>query len=329
MISQGLFGKLWKNLLILVVVILITILTAPLAPMSPYAAWAGEGGSSTYTPGTNAWSMGVMPPPGLYFRYIFVFYEGRADAVVESGEIQLNARIRLMGNLLLPIVVTPFKIFGANWGVLVRLPLMTPDLKARLGTTLGGAEIRDSRTGFGDIALAPLVLGWHRGNFHWMLVVPTIYFPTGEYSLSNSVNPGKNRYGLQYAANFTYLNNDLGLEIGLHLGYNINFENPATRYISGDEFHLDYLIGYHTRFGLALGVAGFYLQQTTGDSGPGAVLGPNLGSTVGLGPTLQYKFKLWGTPCNVRVKYYRELATQNRWEGDYVWCVLNVRTKAF
>jgi len=326
MISQSPVGKFQKNLLVPVFIILIAILAAPLGP---YETWAGEGGASMYTPGTNSWSMGVVPPPGLYFRYVFVFYEGRADAVVESGEIQLNARIRQMGNLLLPIVVTPVKIFGANWGVLVRLPLMTPDLKARLSTTLGGAEIRDSRTGFGDIALAPLVLGWHRGNFHCMLVVPTIYFPTGEYSLSNSVNPGKNRYGLQYAANFTYLNNDLGLELGLHLGYNINFENPATRYLSGDEFHLDYLIGYHTRFGLALGVAGFYLQQTTGDSGRGASLGANIGYTVGLGPTLQYKFKLGGAPCNVRVKYYHELATQNRWEGDFIWFVFNVRAKAF
>jgi hypothetical protein len=83
MISKSLFGKLQKNLLIPVVAILIFNLAAPLGPMRPSAAQAGEGGSSTYTPGTNAWTMGFVPPPGLYFRYIFLFYKGQADAVAE------------------------------------------------------------------------------------------------------------------------------------------------------------------------------------------------------------------------------------------------------
>jgi hypothetical protein len=331
MISQGPCGKIQKNLLIPVVIILITILSAPLAPMRPYLAWAGEGGASTYTPGTNDFAMGIVPPPGLYFRYIFISYQGFSDAVVESAQLQLDARIRLYGNVFVPIVVTPYKVFGANYAFLVRFPLRTPEIRATITVPPFDEEITvtDSRTSLGDIGISPLVLGWHRGNFHCMLVAPTIYFPTGEYSLNNSVNPGRNRYALQAAVNFTYFNKKRGLEAGLHLGYTTNFVNPATDYKSGDEFHLDYILAYHTRFGLALGMVGFFLAQVTGDSGSGATLGPNQGITVGLGPAAQYKFKLWGAPCNVRVKYYNELATQNRWEGDFIWFVFNVRPKAF
>jgi hypothetical protein len=43
----------------------------------------------------------------------------------------------------------------------LRLPLMSPDLNARITSPIFIAEAKDSRTNLEDIAIAPLVLGWH------------------------------------------------------------------------------------------------------------------------------------------------------------------------
>jgi len=50
----------------------------------------------------------------------------------------------------------------------------------------------------------------------------------------------------------------------------MNFENPATNCTYGQELHLDFIVGRHLPKGFAPGLAGYFYQQATGDSGNGA-----------------------------------------------------------
>jgi hypothetical protein len=47
-------------------------------------------------------------------------------------------------------------------------------------------------------------------------------------------------------------------------GFTFNFEDEATEYKTGTEFHFEWAIGYELSTGLMLGVAGYDYRQLTG-----------------------------------------------------------------
>ena len=107
------------------------------------------------------------------------------------------------------------------------------------------------------------------------------------------------------------------------MGYTVNFRNPATDYTTGNEFHLEYFIGQHLPKGFALGLAGYYYQQVTGDTGAGARLGPFKGTTVALGPCLTYNTEIAGNPVGVNLRYYNELYVKNRPDGQSIFVTVS------
>ncbi len=64
---------------------------------------------------------------------------------------------------------------------------------------------------------------------------------------------------------------------------------------------------------------GFWYEQISGDSGPGAFLGNFEGRTAGLGPALSYAGKIGDTDFVAELKWLHEMETKRRLEGDYVW----------
>ena len=64
----------------------------------------------------------------------------------------------------------------------------------------------------------------------------------------------------------------------------LNTTNPATDYKSGNEFHLDFMANQFLAPTFALGVQGYWYKQIDADTGSGAVLGPFMGESFGLGP---------------------------------------------
>ena len=61
------------------------------------------------------------------------------------------------------------------------------------------------------------------------------------------------------------------------VGYTVNFENPATQYRTGNEFHLEYFLGQHLPKGFALG------------------------------PCLTFNGKIAGQAIGLKARYYNEL----------------------
>ena len=109
---------------------------------------------------------------------------------------------------------------------------------------------------------------------------------------------------------------DSGQHASLFVGYTINARNLATDYRSGDEFHADFVAAQYLPHGFVAGVTGYAVQQTTADTGTGAVYGGRQGRVIALGPLLGKKVTIFNMPVNFSFKYDFEFAAQNRLTGN-------------
>ena len=221
--------------------------------------------------------------------------------------------------------MTPWKILGGTYAVAVVPSVVAMDVDVGIGIpqftgplglrTFGPFNFRTGDTNFalGDTAFAPLVLGWNAGNFHWNVGVFG-FAPTGDYSKRQLANTSLNHWAVMNRIAGTYFNPKTGWQVNGAAIYSVNWENPATDYETGNILNLEGVIAKN--FGrLGVGVTGYAMIQTTGDSGAGARLGSFESRVYGAGPILSYTV---GNPANGLTfigKYYQEFDAKNTFEG--------------
>ena len=301
------------------------IMAALVILLPPPPAQAAESGTGIYLLGYNSAMAGFLPPPGFYLRYDFHVYNGTTTVLPLSGLVEANLRLRYTLQIFSGTVVTPWKILGANYAAsLIWAAVNNTFLKGQVNIANVLSVTRSGdRTDFGDIIFLPIILGWHKGPWH-ILANCTVYAPSGTYNRNRVLNTSLNRWAIEPALGITWLHPKIGTEASTYLGYTINFENPATNYLTGHEFHLDWFVGQHLPKGFALGLVGFFYQQVTGDSGSGARLGDFIGQSVALGPCVTYNGMIGKHPIGVNLRYYRNLTVTNRLEGDSFFATLTV-----
>lgn len=274
------------------------------------SSFATEGGGGSYPNGAEDFMAGALPPPGRYFIYYGLYYGADEIKDANGDTVPVDFELTVLADVLRFINVTDKKIFGGSWAQHIIVPVLWMDVE-----TPGGD---DDSFGLGDITFSPLVLGWHRPNFHWIFGLDT-YIPIGKYDDGDIANIGRNCWTIEPALGVTYRNKS-GYDISAKFMYDFNFENDDTNYESGDEFHFDYAVGKHIG-NWSLGLGGFYYKQITGDDGmmmtPGGLVdaGDNKGEQFAWGPVVAYNYK--GT--SFVFKYQDEIESVNRVEGDRVW----------
>lgn len=102
-------------------------------------------------------------------------------------------------------------------------------------------------------------------------------------------------------------------------GVTFNWSNPATRYLTGTEFHLEWSASKHLIRQLTVGLVGYHYDHLSGDSGAGALLGPFKGRVTAFGGSIGYTLKLGEIPVPTSVRVLRELDIQNRFECTATW----------
>jgi len=281
--------------LFLLIIILTVILPAP-AP-------ATESGGSAYPNGVEDFMAGALPPPGTYFLNYLNYYSADKFQNSALNDFKINA----VADVMRFVHVTNRKVLGADWGMQVLVPVVYLDVHL-LGR-------QDNRWGLGDIIFNPFILGWHSKNFHVTAGVD-IFAPTGDYEKNHLANPGRNYWTFEPVAAATYLS-DSGIELSGKFMYDFNTKNTDAEYQSGQEFHVDYALGYHIGKSWVLGAAGYYYQQTTDDELNGIKFGADgfKGRVWALGPAASYSYK----NMSFALKYQSEFATQNKPEGDKYW----------
>lgn len=287
------------------------LLAVLLAGMLASALVQAKEGGDQYPNGAENWLAGAVPPPGNYFINYFgnvtgTLRDGNGDKVSPGGkDIKLNATF----DALRFVQVTEKKIGDANYAWAAILPVVRLSIE-----TPGG---KDSRTGIGDATLTPLILSWHSPELHTAVGLD-INLPTGAYDKNDppGKNIGANYYSLEPVFGATYLGKD-GWEVSGKFMLNLKTKNKDTDYQSGNEFHMDYLVGKH--FGpWAVGVSGYYLKQISDDKQAGVKVGTdgNRGQVMAIGPSVKYEN---AAHSHFIFQWQHETSAENRFQGDKVW----------
>lgn len=274
------------------------------------SAQAKEGSDQSQN-GAESWLAGAVPPPGTYFinylgHYSATLRDGSGNKVRPGGrDIKVSATF----DALRYVRITEATLFGATYGWAVIVPV------ADLSVDLAGTE--SGRTGMADSVLTPLILSWHFPEWHFAAGFD-VFLPTGAFNKAAAPgkNIGANYYSLESIFVFTYLDRN-GWEVSGKLMHNAKTRNRDTDYRSGDDFHVDYLVGKH--FGpWSVGLAGYYFKQIEDDRVAGVKVGSdgNRGQAFAVGPSFKYET---ADHSQFIFQWQRETEVKNRFQGDKLW----------
>jgi len=309
----------------------LALVFATLLGVHTNGAKAVEGSYGFYLLGSTTTNAGILPPPGTYVLDYNYFYSGDTNFALDIAGLIVAGGIEadVYGNVPAPLWVAPGKVLGGNIGFLMLIPVLYKDVTAGASLSLPppfGVTIRgtlgDEETRFGDL-VPGFMLGWHFGNWHFKTHT-LVNAPTGFWERGNLANAGFNRWAIDNAAAFTWLDPKIGLEISAMAGFTYNWKNPTTNYKSGTEFHLEYAAVQNFSKNFALGINGYFYDQVTGDSGPGARLGSFEGRVAAIGPVMNLNFQVRMIPVTTNLKYFREFDVENRLEGDVGYVTITV-----
>jgi hypothetical protein len=299
-------------------------LASALAPVPD--ARAAEGGLSFYVEGQAVPLGGIVPPPGLYFDSTTYFYSAKIGGNRQTqigGNVIADAKVNLVADFVTALWVTPVNVLGGDLAFAFVMPFGEPAVRAGVlvngplvnqlvGRPVGiGVSDRDFNPGD---PIVSATLGWHSGNWHWKLA-GVLSIPAGAYEPGQLSNVALNRYIGDISAAATYLDPVHGYELSAAAGFTLNGTNPSTRYNTGDEFHIDVSASKYLSKEVSVGVIASHYQQLTGDSGPGARLGPFKGRTTAVGGTIGVTGEFGKIPVTARIKVLREVEVENRFQG--------------
>jgi hypothetical protein len=283
-------------------------------------ASASEFGISTYRPGLMDLYSGYLAPPGtLMVKNFFMFQDANERAITSDGRIEARSHTVSYTNAVFIAYVTKFSVLGSYWGVGVIPLFRLSEQSLRVGPRgVRGPRQTSTLAGPGDFIFGPCLLGWNFGQFHLSTSL-MFYAPTGSYDRQRIIDIGLNRWAFEPDVGLTWLDERTGRHASLFVGYTVNTENSSTHYLSGQEFHADFVLAQHLPGDWVLGMAGYAFQQTTGDSGSGALFGPFRGRVLALGPLVGKTLRIAELPINFSLKYDVEFAAENRSTGNELW----------
>ncbi len=284
-----------------------SLAAASLALCAMTSANATEGGGTVYPVGTENYVCCALPPPGIY-GMVFGQHYWTDELKDNAGNTVPLPGFKVRASAIAPrfVWVTKEQIAGASLGMHAILPLVTLDVK------VPGAS--QSKTGIGDMVFGP-VLGWHHSERLHTVLGLDMFAPTGSYNKTDLANIGRNYWAFQPLFGISYID-PAGLNADAKIMYTFNTRNKDTDYRSGQEFIVDYALGWGLGNGWVLGAGGYLYQQTTDDKQGGATVAHNKGRAFAIGPSVKYDS---GKGWFVTLKYQQELGVRNRAEGQAFW----------
>ena len=277
-------------------------------------ACANEGGDQ-YPNGAENWFAGAAPPPGSYYVNYFGFYSGKLkDGSGQNANLNgTTPSVDATFDAFRFVQVTRLKLFGADYAVHTIVPVVYQSVD------MNGSA---SKTSVGDIFINPMILGWHRPQWHAVASMD-ILLPTGYYDQNDPrVSVGANYYSFDPLVAFSVMPKS-GWEGSVKLMYNIKTTNPATNYHSGQDFHSDYAFGKQVGPWF-VGGTGYALKQTTNDTVNGQIVPSSAkpwdtghkGQVVAVGPSVGFTSSQHITFI---VNWQHETLVRNRFGGDKFW----------
>lgn len=114
-----------------------------------------------------------------------------------------------------------------------------------------------------------------------------------------------------------------GRELSGVLGVTLSGEKKDTDYRSGTDLSLELAYRQHLPNGLAVGLAGYYLQQLTAHS-RSTLLDHFKGRVAAIGPEIGYRFDAAGRTMGIDFRWYYEFATRNWVKGQALFLTFSL-----
>lgn len=262
----------------------------------------------------NASFMDGVSAPGKLFELPIQI--NHANEIKDDRGHSVDGRQRISSVTVLPHLayISETRILGAYYGAEVLLPLVHLDLDIENGP-------QGTRTRQGDVIVSPLFLQWEPvqllGRPFWQRLNFLFTLPTGAYDENASINVGSNVWVFDPHYAFTWeLTDRLELSGRLSYAWSSRNNSPASALEAdsiqpGQAFHANYSVSYALDESWRVGVAGYYLAQTTDDRIDGQRQSGSRERVNGIGPGAMYR----NGPQTFFANLYFESGARNRAEG--------------
>ena len=231
----------------------------------------------------------AQPAPGFYYINQASFYWASGDRNLRRLDISSN--LDLFIDLNTGVWITPWKIFGASYGMDLTIPLVNTNgaldfaaLGGRVGLTRGSSEF-----GLSSIYVEPINLGWHLPGYD-ITASFGFFAPAGSYNPRQVINTGLGRWAeLLSLGSVAYLDPQRAWYVDGWVRYLTHQGQEGIDLRVGDDFITEF--GAGRQFSTAIrpvnvGLVGYAYWQTTNTTGsillPGEI--NRRGSIYALGP---------------------------------------------
>jgi hypothetical protein len=299
---------------------LASLVASGLAVLPQSQVFAAESAFSAYGLGTSAFEAGVTPPPGTYVSAGVAHIGGDISGALTFGGITLNVgmEIRDFFSPSANLLYVPKQTFlGGRLGIAMTVPFGFMDIAAQVTGPLGNTVARQTDGwGLGDM-VPRLQLGFDKGDFHHTFYIQGL-LPTGRYDVGFNPNIGLNRPAIDFGWGFTYIEPTSKIQLNGTFGVTTSFENEATDYDSGEDFHFEWAVGKDIGHGVVLGVVGYDYRQLSDDIGAGvpAILNGFKGDVDAVGPGLTYTTRIGKIPFIFNARHYEEFNVKKRFDNS-------------
>ena len=325
-----------------------SLLTAAAVIASSGQARADENGVSFWVPGFFGSLAATPQQPGWSFAAInyYTNVSASGDAAVSkeitigqfnpaiNASVNANVSARADIGFFAPTYVfaTPFLGGQAAASLLMAYGQNDTALNGTISGMIGPIpfmrtiDLGQTTTGIGDL-YPQFTVRWNSGVNNYMAYV-TGDIPVGEYSSTNLANIGIGHGAIDGGVGYTYFDPQTGHEFSVVTGLTGNFENPATNYTNGIDWHLDWGASQFLTKQLQVGLVGYVYDQLTPDSGCAPILCPFESRVLGVGPQIGYLFPVGDMQGYLNLKGYKEFDNADRPDGYNVWLTFVLSPKA-
>ncbi len=301
----------------------------------PQETRADAGGVGFWLPGIFGSLAAAPVTPGWAYSTVYLHLQANAGAgqnFVTSNGVRgsVVAGINAHADALVQgfTYTSPLPVLGgqAGFSVLAAPGNVGVGVDASLtgprGNTISGSQI-DNRTTLSDIYYQG-TLKWNQGVHNEMIYI-TGNIPSGTYDSSRLANLSAGFVAIDAGAGYTYLDPKSGHEFSVVGGLTYSAINPNLQYQNGIDLHVDWAASQFVSKSVHVGVAGYFYQQITDDSGPGAKLGGFRGRAIGIGPQIGFIIPLSeGYQGYLNVRGYKDLEVENRANTWSTWVTFAV-----
>jgi hypothetical protein len=256
---------------------------------------------------------------------------GRSIPITVNGNLNIDLVIDVdvFAQALGLAFVTDKKIFGADYGFIILPSWGHTSVQVNANANAAGTisvgplsrtlsagrtiEIKDDKTGLGDLFIQPLWLGWH-GKHYYIGLSWSAYLPIGAYDADDIANVGYGFFTSQTQATFYYYPfENKATAFMLTPTWEIHSNKKGADIKPGQNFTIEYGIGQYLHERFEVGVSGFHQWQITEDSGNDAV-NTNVKDRIN-GVAGQFTWWAVKDKCALVGKYVHEYGPEDRLEG--------------